>query len=120
MLAQSKTVREKPDLVKSFVEASIEGWYSYIYGDPSPGNAAIRAANPDMTQASLDNAIAAMKSYGIVDSGDSEKLGIGAMTGRALGGVLPHHEQRGAVSRDAGLQARVHHGNSWTRRTGCR
>jgi len=80
ILTQAKTIKERPELVRAFVEASIEGWYSYIYNDPSAGNAAIRAANPDMTQANLDSAIAAMKSYGIVDSGDSEKLGIGAMT----------------------------------------
>ena len=33
-----------------------------------------------MTDALLANAIARMKEYGIVDSGDSVKLGIGAMT----------------------------------------
>ncbi len=80
VLTQVKTVKDRPEIVRAFVEASIEGWYSYIYGDPSPGNAAIHAANPDMTQGNIDNAIVAMKSYGIVDSGDSEKMGIGAMT----------------------------------------
>ncbi len=80
ILTQTKSVKERPEIVRAFVEASIEGWYSYIYGDPSPGNAAIRVANPDMTQANLDNGIATMKSYGVVDSGDSEKMGIGAMT----------------------------------------
>ena len=34
-----KMVREKPDLVRRFVNASIEGWYSYLYGDPGPGKA---------------------------------------------------------------------------------
>ncbi len=32
-----KLVRDKPDLVQRFVDASIEGWYSYLYGDPGPG-----------------------------------------------------------------------------------
>src|SRR5271163_237256 len=32
-------VRDKPDLVQRFVDASIEGWYSYLDGDPGPGNA---------------------------------------------------------------------------------
>ena len=36
-----KMVQEKPDLVQRFVNASIEGWYSYLYGDPSPANALI-------------------------------------------------------------------------------
>src|SRR5437016_8300421 len=34
-----RLVLEKPDLVQRFLDASIEGWYSYLYGDPSPGNA---------------------------------------------------------------------------------
>ena len=33
-----------------------------------------------MTQETIDNAIKVMRSYGIVDSGDSETLGLGAMT----------------------------------------
>ena len=75
-----KMVQEKPDLVQRFVNASIEGWYSYLYGDPSPGNALIKKDNPEETDELLAYAIAKIKEYGIVDSGDSLKLGIGAMT----------------------------------------
>jgi NitT/TauT family transport system substrate-binding protein len=75
-----KMVEEKPDLVQRFVNANIEGWYSYLYGDPSPGNALIKKDNPEETDELLSYAIAKMKEYGIVDSGDSMKLGIGAMT----------------------------------------
>ena len=80
VLAQTKTVKERPDIVRAFVEASTEGWYSYLYGDPAPGNKLILASNPDMTQDALDNAIRLMKEYGIADSGDSLTLGLGAMT----------------------------------------
>jgi NitT/TauT family transport system substrate-binding protein len=80
VLMQSKMVAEKPEIVRAFVEASIEGWYSYMYGDPAPGNALIRAANKDMTQDTIDYSIKVMKAYGIVDSGDSLKTGIGTMT----------------------------------------
>jgi len=78
--AQVKTVREKPKLVQAFVDASIEGWYSYMYGDPKPGNDLIMKENREMTPDRLANSIAVMKQYGIVDSGDSLTLGIGAMT----------------------------------------
>ena len=44
VLAQTKTVKENPAMVKAFIEASTEGWYSYLYGDPEPGNALMRAA----------------------------------------------------------------------------
>jgi NitT/TauT family transport system substrate-binding protein len=73
-------VERKPDLVQRFVNASAIGWYHYIYGDPSAGNALIKQQNPEMTDGLLAYSIAKMKEYGIVDSGDSLKLGIGAMT----------------------------------------
>jgi NitT/TauT family transport system substrate-binding protein len=73
-------VQQKPDLVQRFVDASIEGWYSYLYGDPAPANAAIMKDNPDMTMPQIEYSIAKMKEYGVVDSGDTIKLGIGAMT----------------------------------------
>ncbi|MGH6918068.1 MAG: ABC transporter substrate-binding protein [Geminicoccaceae bacterium] len=73
-------VEENPDLVQRFVDASIEGWYSYLYGDPSPANALIKHDNPDMTDEQIAYSIAKMKEYGIVDSGDALELGIGAMT----------------------------------------
>jgi NitT/TauT family transport system substrate-binding protein len=75
-----KLVREKPDLVQRFVDASIEGWYSYLYGDPAPGNSLIKHDNPEMTDALLAYGIAKIKEYGIVDTGDAKTSGIGAMT----------------------------------------
>ena len=73
-------VEKKPDLVQRFVDASAIGWYHYIYGDSRPGNELIKKQNPEMTDAMLASSVAKMKEYGIVDSGDSVKLGIGAMT----------------------------------------
>ena len=37
-----KLVQTDPDLVQRFIDASIEGWYSYLYGNPAPAFAAIR------------------------------------------------------------------------------
>ena len=74
-----KLAREKPDLVQRFIDASIEGWYSYLYGDPSPGNALIKRDNPEMTDALIAYGIGKMKEYGIIDSGDARTGGIGAM-----------------------------------------
>ncbi len=75
-----KLVDENPDLVQRFVDASIEGWYNYLYGDNAKANAMIKADNPEMTDEQLAFSIAAMKKYGIVDSGDALTMGIGAMT----------------------------------------
>jgi len=73
-------VERNPDLVQRFVDGSIIGWYNYIYGDNSAANAMIKRENPDMTDDLLAYSVAKMKEYGIVDSGDSLDLGVGAMT----------------------------------------
>jgi NitT/TauT family transport system substrate-binding protein len=73
-------VQEKPDVVQRFVNATIEGWYSYMYGDRTAANALIRKDNPEMSDEQLAYSHAKMKEYGIVDSGDALRLGVGAMT----------------------------------------
>jgi NitT/TauT family transport system substrate-binding protein len=73
-------VNKKPDLVQRFVDASIIGWYNYLYGDNKVANETIKKLNPEMTDDQLAYSIAKMKQYGIVDSGDSLLVGIGAMS----------------------------------------
>jgi NitT/TauT family transport system substrate-binding protein len=73
-------VANKPAVVQRFVDASIIGWYHYLYGDNKAGNDAIKKQNPEMSDALLTYSVAKMKEYGIVDSGDSATLGIGAMS----------------------------------------
>src|SRR5215831_10232166 len=73
-------VERKPDLVQRFVDASIIGWYSYLYGNNSAADALIKKQNPEMTDELLAYCVTAMKKYGIADSGDALTLGIGAMT----------------------------------------
>jgi NitT/TauT family transport system substrate-binding protein len=77
---RSDLIDKKPDLVQRFVDASIVGWYHYLYGDNAPANEMIKKLNPEMTDELLAYSIARMKEYGIVDSGDSLHDGIGAMT----------------------------------------
>jgi NitT/TauT family transport system substrate-binding protein len=72
--------QSKPDLVQRFVDASIVGWYNYLYGDSSAANAMIKKLNPEMTDELLAYSVGMMKQYGIVDSGDALRDGIGAMS----------------------------------------
>jgi NitT/TauT family transport system substrate-binding protein len=74
------TVANRPDVVQCFVDGSIIGWYNYMYNDNAAADAMILADNPDMTQEAIDYAIESMNANGIVDSGDTLTLGIGAMT----------------------------------------
>ncbi len=73
-------VHRNPDLVQRFVDATAEGWRSYLESDPRPGNALIKQANPDMTDALLDYGREALRGHGIVESDDALTMGIGAMT----------------------------------------
>ncbi len=73
-------VEDRPDLVQRFVDASIIGWYTYLYGDNTAGNALIKEHNPEMTDDLIAYAIDKMKDYGIVDSGIAREKGMGCMT----------------------------------------
>ena len=73
-------VEKNPDLVQRFVDASAIGWYHYLYGDNTKANAAIKEDNPELTDEQIAYSIAKLKEYGVVDSGDTLKYGIGAMT----------------------------------------
>ncbi len=77
--ARNETIKTKPQLVQKFVDASIVGWYNYLYGDNKAANDLIKKINPEQTDAGLVGSVALMKSLGIVDSGEALQLGIGAM-----------------------------------------
>ena len=78
--ARRETVEKNPGLMQRFVDASAIGWYNYLYGDNKAANALIRKHNPEMTDELIAYGIDKMKEYGIIDSGDTLKLGIGAMS----------------------------------------
>jgi NitT/TauT family transport system substrate-binding protein len=78
--ARTETVKNKPDLVQRFVDASIVGWVNYLYGNRKPANALMLKDNPEMSEAEIEASVALMKSQGIVDSGEAAKNGIGAMS----------------------------------------
>jgi NitT/TauT family transport system substrate-binding protein len=75
----TKTVKNKPDLIKRFIEASALGWKSYLK-NPAPGNALIKKENPQMDDEQLAFSVAKLKEYGIVEGGDASKLGLFTMT----------------------------------------
>ncbi|MES0097951.1 ABC transporter substrate-binding protein [Mesorhizobium sp. M0019] len=75
-----ETVDKRPEVVQCFVDGSAKGWYNYLYGDNKAANEMIKKENPDMTDEQIAFSIEQLKKFGVVDSGDSEKLGIGAMT----------------------------------------
>ncbi len=75
-----KTVKEKPKAVAAFVKASMEGWKSYLKGDPTPANLLIKKDNPNMTDDKLAHGIKMLNETGMVFGGDAAKLGAGIVT----------------------------------------
>jgi NitT/TauT family transport system substrate-binding protein len=97
---RSELIDKNPDLVQRFVDASIVGWYHYLYGDKAPGNELIEKLNPEMTDDLLDYAVYKLKEYGIVDSGDALKNGIGAMTDERVASFFAKMVRAGVVRSD--------------------
>jgi NitT/TauT family transport system substrate-binding protein len=80
MVTTTKWLSEHPDVAHRFVKASMEGWKSYLKGDPSAGNALIKADNPNMSDDQIAFGIKRLNELHIVDGGDAQTMGIGIMT----------------------------------------
>jgi NitT/TauT family transport system substrate-binding protein len=79
IVATAKTVREKPDVIRRFIEATALGWKSYL-ANPKPGNALIRKDNPQIEDDLLAFSVAKMKEFGLVTGGEAATRGIMTMT----------------------------------------
>jgi NitT/TauT family transport system substrate-binding protein len=80
MVTTTKFVTEHPDVARRFVKASLEGWKSYLKGDPAPANGLIKADNPKMGDEQIAFGIKRMNELEIADGGDAKTQGIGVMT----------------------------------------
>jgi len=77
---QKALVDSNPDLVQRFVNASIIGWYNYLYGDNTKANDLIKKDNPEMTDDQIAFTVKQLKAYKIVVASDAEAKGVGCMT----------------------------------------
>src|SRR5258707_7139181 len=100
MEPRRELIDKKPDLVQRFVDASIIGWYNYLYGDNTAANTLIRKLNPEMTDELLAYSLNKMKEYGIVDSGDTSRDGICAMTDALAASFFDKMMPTGVLSPD--------------------
>lgn len=80
--------------VRAFVEASIQGWQDYLWGDPAPGNALIMNDNPEMTADLLAFAIEAMQSNKMIGERDM----VGQMDPARWSGFYREMSALGAVA----------------------
>ncbi len=98
--AKTDFVENNPDIVQRFVDASIIGWYTYLYGDNAAGNELIKQHNPEMTDGQLEFTIAKMLEYGLVDSGAAVDGGIGCIYAEQVRSFHSKMVEAGAVRAD--------------------
>lgn len=80
LVARRDLAERRADLLRRFIDASAEGWRSYLDGDPAPADALIKRDNPEMTDGLLAYGREVMKARGIVVPPPASGQGIGAMT----------------------------------------
>jgi NitT/TauT family transport system substrate-binding protein len=80
MVTTTKWLSEHSDVARRFVQASMEGWKSYLKDDPGPANVLIKADDPNMSDAQIAFGIKRMNELHIVDGGDAQTMGIGVIT----------------------------------------
>ncbi|MGH7087339.1 MAG: ABC transporter substrate-binding protein [Stellaceae bacterium] len=80
LMVSKKMVAEHPDAIQRFVDASIEGWYGFLYGENTKAVALIIKGDPNYKLKNATDTLGALKANGMIDSGDAKTLGIGAMT----------------------------------------
>lgn len=78
IVTMARTVAERPEVLRKFVAASMEGWKSFMQ-NPAPAIALIKRDNPAMTDDTIAFAIQRMKELHVLDSGDAQTSGIGTM-----------------------------------------
>ncbi len=99
------TIDERPEVVTCFVEGSAIGWANYLYGDRAAANALIKTDNPDMSDEQLAFSLEKLVEYGIVDSGDSLELGIGAMSDAQIDGFFEKMVKAGVIDGEVDYKA---------------
>jgi NitT/TauT family transport system substrate-binding protein len=90
-------VEANKDLTQRFVDATIEGWYNYLYGDNAAANELIKKDNPEMSDGQIAFSIKTMKEFGLVESGAALEKGIGCMTDEQQQGFYDAMVKAGVV-----------------------
>ena len=80
LMTSKKMVSEKSDLIQRFIDASIKGWYGFLYRSNENAVALIMRGDPNYKPQNASDTLGALKANGMIDSGDTKTLGIGAMT----------------------------------------
>ena len=78
IVTMEKTLATRPEALRRFVAASMEGWKSFM-ADPTPAIALIRKDNPNMTDETLAFAVRRLKELDVFWAGEARTAGLGSM-----------------------------------------
>ncbi|MBO6503559.1 MAG: ABC transporter substrate-binding protein [Kordiimonadaceae bacterium] len=100
VMVRGEYLRGNRSAVQAFVDASIEGWTDYLWGDPQAGNALILQDNPEMTEELLAFAIQSMKSNKMI----GDKGSVGRMTSERWKAFYEEMSALNAVTSDVDVE----------------
>lgn len=92
-------VKNHPDIVRKFIEATLLGWQSYLK-NPTPGNKLIMKANPKQTEGQLMYGVRSMLKYHFLTGRAANKEGIGVMTNARWKKIFDVAVENGLVPKD--------------------
>jgi NitT/TauT family transport system substrate-binding protein len=78
IVTMDKTLAARPEVLRKFVAASMEGWKSFM-ADPAPAIALIKKENPNMTDETIAFALRRLKELDVFWAGDARTAGLGSM-----------------------------------------
>ena len=108
LVTRTDMVAKHPDIVQRFVDATAIGWCHFLYGDNAKTLALIKQQNSELTDDQMAFGLSSLKENGIVDSGDTLKLGIGAMTDVRVKDFFDKMVKAGVVSADLDYKKSTH------------
>ena len=102
-----KLIREHPEVVRVFVEASIRGWRDYL-ADPKSAHEAVRKLNPELTPERMDFSYKALRDGHFIEGNPGK--------GEAIGGFLEARwRSQYAILKDVGvISGKFELTNTWT------
>ncbi|MGE5148037.1 MAG: ABC transporter substrate-binding protein, partial [Candidatus Eiseniibacteriota bacterium] len=93
-------IKKRGAVLQKFVDASIKGWAECLHGDPTPAFEAIKKMVPEQSIELSKFKIQQIRERHLVDGGDAEKLGIGAMTDKRWQNIFEIMAKGGAFPKD--------------------
>ncbi len=92
-------VKAHPNITRAFVEATLRGYRDYMYGDPTPGNRLIMAANVQMNEDFIGYGIRAIKAHHLLEGDPAKGDAIGRISRRRLQEQIDALQKIGALDR---------------------